>query len=230
MNVKKYLKQKAQEDIKSLQTDKDQEILQRLKNSVAEEPPKKRRSLKWLWAIPSAVAFTVAAVLIVELVPFPNNDSGGVRYDEVNFVHVNSNMSELSNSLSGLTLHVTDTQNISVARTYDSLSGDNLYFTLSVAENLIYSLELRIVVNENYDHEDFIITDEFKTASYPDYTITYKLQITPYPDFDGLNIITCTAAKIDNAKYEMYVMNYEEYAVDDGTFLTVINNLLDFHN
>ena len=232
MNVKKFLKQKAQADLESVRSDVDQEILQRLKNAVVEEPPKKRRNLKWLWAVPSgAVALTVAAVLIVELVPFPNQDSGGVRYDEVNVEHVDSDFSELSNALTNLTIQVTEQQEISVVKYYDSLSGDDLYYVLNVAENsmeAMYSTRLLIVVNENYDYTNFVVTDEFITSTYSDYAITYKQIITTDPDI-GANLITCNA-KIDHARYEMYVLMYEEYSVDNGMFLTVINNLLDFHN
>ena len=230
MNVKKFLKKKAQEDLESVRSDADQEILQRLKNAVVEEPPKQRRNLKWLWAIPSgAVALTVATVLIVELVPFPNQDSGGVRYDEVNVEHVDSDFSELSNALTNLTLQVTEQQEISVVKYYDSLSGDDLYYVLNVAENsmeAMYSTRLLIVVNENYDYSSFEITDDFKTETYSDYSIIYRQQTT---NDTGVNLIQCRA-QIDNSKYEMYVLTYEEYSVDNGMFLTVINNLLDFHN
>ena len=230
MNVKKLLKKKAQEDIKSVQTDTDQEVLQRLKNSVAEEKPKVRRNLKWLWAIPSgAVAFAVAAVLIVELAPFPGSNPGNIRYEDANFEHVDSDYSELSNALTNLTLHVTEDQEISVVRTFDSLSGDDLYYILSVTENsmdAIYNIRLLIVVNEHYDYNSFAMEGTFTTETYPDYSITYKQWITTDPDL-GLNTIGANA-KIEDAKYEMYVVSYEEYSFGDGMFLTVINNLLDF--
>ena len=242
MNVKKYLKKKAKEDLKSLQTEHDQEVLERLKNSVNEEKPKTRRNLKWLWAIPSgAVACAVAAILLVELVPRPGNDIGGVipplgsdsgdvRYDEANFEQEDSDFFKLSNSLTNLTLHFTENQEIKIVRFFDSLSGDELYYTLTITENsaeAMYSMELMIVVNENYDYNSFEFEGELLTESYSDYSITYQQKITPDPTF-GLNLVN-SSAKIENAKYKIYVLMYEEYSFENGMFLTVIDNTLEFH-
>ena len=230
MNVKKFLKKKAQEDIQSVQTEHDQEVLQCLKNSVVEEKPKTRRNMKWLWAVSSgAVACAVAAVLIVELVPRPNNGLGGVRYDEMNFQRKDSDFSELSNALTDLTLHFTEDQEVSTVKFFDSLSGDDLYYVLTIAENsteAIYNMEFMIIVNENYDYENFNLEGEVLTETYADYTIVYQQKIIRDPDI-GLNTIT-GSAKIESAKYEMYVLQYEEYSFGDGTFLTVINNMLKF--
>ena len=230
MKVKKFLKKRAQEDIESVQTDTDQEILQRLKNSVAEEKLPARRNLKWLWTIPSgAVACAVAAVMIVELVPFSGSDLGGARYDEMNFEHTDSDLFELSNALTNLTLHFTENQAVSVVKTSDSISGDAIYYALTVDESsmeAVYSMRLLIVVNENYDYDSFEMEGTFVTETYSDYSITYRQQIT---NDAGVNLVQCRA-QIDSAKYEMYVLDYREYSFDNGTFLTVINNILDFHS
>ena len=239
MNVKKYLKKKAQEDLASVQTDRDREVLQRLQNSVVEEPPPKKRNLKWLWAIPSgAVALAVAAVLIVELVPSPGNDVGGLlpppggnKYEDANLVQEISDITELSNALTNLTLHFTDEQTITVAKFSDSLSGDELYYVLSIdvsSMEAVYRMRFLIVVNDNYDYDKFTMEGDILTATYTDYSVTYQQQIAPDPDF-GVNMIECSA-KIDSAKYEMYVLVYQEYALENGMFLTVINNLLEFHD
>ena len=248
MNVKKYLKKKAQEDLQSLQTEHDQEALQLLKDSVAEKAPQKKRNLKWLWAIPSgALACAVAAVLIVELVPFPNKDGGGVvppppsidsgdagsdsgeiRYDEINFVQENSDLTELSNALTNLTLHFTENQSVDVAKTSDSLSGDELYYVLTIDENsmeAMYNMQFLIVVNDHYDYKDFEVNEDFVTETYADYSITYLKKITPD---SGLNMIT-GSAKIESSKYEMYVLSYEEYSLENGMLLTVVNRMLEFH-
>lgn len=218
--------------MKSVQTDRDQEVLQRLKNSVVEEPPKARRNLKWLWAIPSgAVAVAVATVLIVELVPAPGGDLGGIKYDENNVVQEFSDLTELSNSLTNLTLHLTEDQAVEVTKASDSVSGDDLYFVLAIEESsqdASYSMRFLIVVNENYDYDKFEIDEKFITQSYSDYSITYYQEITPDSDF-GINTVECSA-KIDSAKYEMYVLKYQEYSLENGTFLTVIDNMLEFHN
>ena len=232
---------KAQADLQSVQTESDQEVLQRLKNSVVEEPPQKRRNLQWLWAIPSGVvACAVTAVLLVELlprpgsdigglVPPPNSDSGNVKYEEMNFEQADSDIYELSNALTNLTLHFTENQTVDVVKTSDSLSGDALYYVLSIDESsmeAVYSMRFLIVVNDNYDYDKFKLEGEAITQIYPDYAITYTQRITPDPDF-GLNLIE-SSAKIESAKYKMYVLQYQEYSLENGMLLTVINNMLDF--
>lgn len=232
MNVKKFLKKQAQEDLQSIRTDKDRETLQQLEDHVAEQSPKKRRNKKWLWAIPSgAVACAVTAILIVELLPSSDKDLEDVKYVEENFKHETSNISELSAALTHLTLNFTQNQVIDVAKTSDSLSGDDIYYALTINENsaeVIYSMRLLIVVNDNYDYDSFTMEEKFETKDYPDYSIAYMQQTFTDPDM-GLNMIEAKA-KIENARYEMYVLKYEEYSFDNGNFLTVINNLLNFNN
>ncbi len=232
MNVKKFLKKKAQEDLQSVRTDKDRETLQLLEDHVVEKAPEKKRNMKWLWAIPSgAVACAVTAILIVELLPSPVQDPGVVKYDEANFKQENSNISELSEALTYLTLNFTENQVVDVAKTSDSLSGDEVYYMLTVDENsaeVIYSMRLLIVVNDNYDYDSFTMELNFETKEYPDYSIAYMQQILADPD-TGLNTIE-GKAKINNAKYEMYVLKYQEYSFDNGNFLTIINHLLNFNH
>lgn len=232
MNVKKYLKKKAQEDLQAIQTDKDQEILQQLEKHVVEKSPEKNRNMKWLWAIPSgAVACAVTAILIVELLPSSSNDLGGVKYDELNFKQETSNITEFFEDLTNLTLNFTENQVVDVAKTFDSLSGDDIYYVLTIDEDsseAIYSMQMMIVVNDDYDYSDFNIEKDFVAKDYADYSIIYKQKIKTDSNA-GLNMIEAKA-KIDNPKYEMYVLKYEEYSLDDGNFLTVINNLLDFIN
>ena len=238
MNVKKFLKKKAQADLQSVQSENDQAVLQRLKNAVTGENPKTKRNRKWLWAIPSgALACAVAAILIVELVPHPGNDiggsdpnSGGVKYEERNLEQTLSDISELTNALTDLTLHFTEYQSVGVVKFYDSVSGDDLYFVLTIDESsmeAMYSMRFLIVVNDNYEYDKFNMEGEAITETYPDYSITYTQRITPDPDF-GLNLIESNA-QIENAKYEMYVVKYQEYSLENGTLLTVINNMLEFH-
>lgn len=228
MNVKKYLKKKAKEDLEALRTEKDREILQRLESLVVEEAPKKKRNMKWLWAIPSgALACAVATVLIVELVPSPNNDLGTARYEESNFQQEASDIAKLSDALTDLTLNFTEDQEVETIKFFDSVSGDEIYYILTIDENsmrAIYSMRFMIVVNDKYDYDKFKIEEDFSTRQYADYTIHYRQQII---NDSEVNLIQCRA-KIENAKYEMYVLNYEEYSLEDGMFLTVIDDILEF--
>ena len=215
--------------MESIRTEKDQEILQRIKDAIVEEPPKKKHNRKWLWAIPSsALACAVAAILIVELVPSPNNDLGDTKYEESNLRQVNSDISELSNALTGLTLNLTEDQTVDIIKYFDLVSGDELYYELTIDESsMLYSMRLVIVVNDKYDYNELKIDEEYATATYSDYSIIYKQQIAVDPDI-GLSVIE-GSAKVDNAKYEIYILSYKEYSLENGMFLTVINNMLEFN-
>ena len=227
MNIKKYLKKIAQEDLQNVETERDREFLASLKSSSAEEPKKKPRNYQWLWSIPAGVALCTAAVVLpVVLVPAPVADD--VRYEEINFVQVNSDLNELFEDTTKIKINFLQTQSISISKTYDSVSGDDLYYTVAISnsEDLFYNLQTRIVINEKYKPDDFIIEESFETVTYPDYSIIYKQDVLSDSDL-GVNHVYCKA-QIENSKYDIYVMNYEEYSFENGSFLTVIADLFDF--
>lgn len=229
MNVKKFLKKESNEDLRSLETESDRALLAQLKGSVAESSKPKRRK-RWLWAIPSSVAAcAVAAVLIVHFALFPGINSGEIKYESQNFVQTDSDIAELSHALTNVAIHTTDDQTLRVQRTYDSVSNDNLFFTLVVnesSERALYNITANIIVNKNYEFDEFEITDEYVTNSNSNYLVKYWQRITVDPN-TGLNLVQCNG-KIESAHYEIYIMNYEEYSLENGTFLTVIDNLFTF--
>ena len=229
MNVKKFLKKESTEDLRSLETESDRALLAQLKGSVA-EPSKPKRRKRWLWAIPSSVAAcAVAAVLIVHFTLFPGINPGEIKYESQNFVQTDSNLTELSDILTNVAVKITDDQTVRVQRTYDSVSSDNLFFTLVVnesSERALYNITANIIVNKNYKFDEFAITDDYVTSSYSTYSIRYKQIVTPNSD-TGLNLVRCNG-KIESEHYEIYIMNYEEYSLENGTFLTVIDNLFTF--
>lgn len=210
--------------MQDLETDSDREFLSRLKESVAEKP-KPKHNKNWLWAIPSG-AVVCAAVLVGTLVPLLGG--GDIRYDDANFVWVDSDLQEISRVLTNLTIHISE--NPVIKRTFDSISGDNLFYTLFIEEssdNTSYSIEVKIIVNDKYEFDDFNVTDAFVTKIYPNYSVSYDQQITAIDSDINLNLVQCNA-KINNAKYDIYVTKYDEYAIGNGTFLTVIDNMFEF--
>lgn len=238
MRVKKFLKKESQKNLKDFETEGDREFLNRMRKSVV-EPPKKKRNKNWLWAIPSAIAAcAVAVVLIVEFVPFSDggdlddgsdandpNDVTDVKYDELNFDRVDSNPTELFAALDNLTINIAEERIVSVLRTYDSLSGDNLFYTMSI-DDFPYIMDIKIVVNNKYEFNDFVIDENFITKIYSDYSVAYIQKITYDTDFET-NLVQCTA-KLDSEKYDIYITNYKEYSDEEGTFLEYIDNLFDF--
>ncbi len=227
MNIKKYLKKIAQEDLQNVETERDREFLASLKSSSAEEPKKKTRNYQWLWSIPAGVTLCTAAVVLpVVLVPAP--DAGDVRYEEANFIRVDSDVNELLGATKDIKINFAAEQKVNVSRIYDSVSGDDLFYTVvvDVSGELFYNLQTRIVVNEKYKPDDFDIEESFETVTYPDYSITYKQEVLSDSEI-WINRVYCKA-QIENSKYDIYVMNYEEYSFENGSFLTVIADLFDF--
>lgn len=232
MNVKKYLKKQAEQDLQSLETERDRAFLGQLEN-IAEENARaraKKRNLQGLWAIPSvAVAGGLAAVLLVEFLPVANNGLDGIKYVESNFVSVDSDINEFNGASNNLKINLTDERKAVVLRTYDQVSGDDLYYTLrieEVTESVFVNLDLRVVVNEHYDYENFQIDETFVTETVEDFSVNYSQVVSVDPDF-GLNLVKCTG-KIEKPNFEIYILNYEEYALDDGSFLNYIDDLLEF--
>lgn len=225
MNVKKYLKKQAEQDLKALETDSDREFLARLKESVAKNP-KLGRNKNWLWAIPSSVA-VCAAILVGTLVPL--SGGGNSRYQTANFISVDSDLTAFFEATDNLTVRFADNQVIGIQKTYDSVSGDDIYYTFSINEvlgNAYYRMETIIVVNDKYEYDDFLITKYFVTKTNLNYSVIYYQTVTADSD-TGLNLVKCNA-KIENSKYDIFVTHYEEYSSDNGMFLTVIDNLFDF--
>lgn len=229
MNVKKFLKKESNEDLRSLETESDRALLAQLTGAVA-EPSKPKRRKRWLWAIPSSVAAcAVAAVLIVHFALFPGMDPGKIKYETANFVRTESNITEISHALTNTTVNITGDQSVRVQRVYDSISGDDLFFSLFVDEsssNAIFHIETRIVVNKNYEFDEFEITDDYTIQTYSNYTVRYIQEISLDPN-TGLNLVQCNG-KIESEHYDIYIMNYEEYSLENGMFLTVIDNLFTF--
>lgn len=228
MNVKKFLKKQAKKDLQALETDEDRAFLRQLEDIAEKNARAKKRNLNWLWAIPScALAGGVAAILLVELLPPAGSGPDEIKYIEANFKSVDSDMAAFSAAAKNLTVNLTADQTVTVSRTYDQASGDDLYYTLRIAETtetVFVNLDLLVVVNERYDYDDFQITESFVTETVSDFSVNYLQDIT----FDTeINIIQCKG-KIEKPNFEIYVLNYKEYAFDEGSFLSYLDRLLNF--
>lgn len=227
MNIKKYLKKIAQEDLQNIETERDREFLASLKSSSAEEPKKKMRNYQWLWSVPAGVALCTAAVVLpVVLVPAPAADD--VKYEEANFIRVDSDVNELLGATKDIKINFAAEQKVNVSKTYDSVSGDDLFYSFVIESGgeSYYKAETTIIVNNKYEFTDFIVDETFTTVTYSDYSVICDQYIIHDNDL-GFNRVLCKG-KIENSKYDIYVMNYEEYSFENGSFLTVIADLFDF--
>lgn len=226
MNVKRYLRKQAQEDLKALESEGDREFISQLMETVGERhAPKPKRNKNWLWAIPSATA-VCAAVLVGTLVPW----TGKIKYEDKNFVNEVTTIETLADALNGLDIHISENQEVFVKKTYDTVSGHDLYYTMLVSEfteTVDYAIETRIIVNEKYEFEDFVLDDSFATQDCGHYSVYYKQEFTEDPQ-TGIKSVR-GKAKIDGLKYEIYVTSYKESTLGSGMFLNVIAGLFDYN-
>lgn len=226
MNVKRYLRKQAQEDLKALETEGDREFISQLMETVGERhAPKPKRNKNWLWAIPSATA-VCAAVLVGTLVPW----TGEIKFENKYFVDEVTTIETLADALDGLDIHISEDQDVFVKKTHDTVSGQDLYYTMLVSESMetaYYAIETRIIINEKYEFEDFVLDDSFATQDCGHYSVYYKQQFTEDPQ-TGINSVRGTA-KIDGLKYKIYVTVYDEFTLGSGMFLDVIAGLFDFN-
>lgn len=209
-----------------MESEGDREFISQLMETVGERhAPKPKRNKNWLWAIPSATA-VCAAVLVGTLVPW----TGKIKYEDKNFVNEVTTIETLADALNGLDIHISENQEVFVKKTYDTVSGHDLYYKMLVSEfteTVDYAIETRIIVNEKYEFEDFVLDDSFATQDCGHYSVYYKQEFTEDPQ-TGIKSVR-GKAKIDGLKYEIYVTVYDEFTLGSGMFLNVIAGLFDYN-
>lgn len=209
-----------------METEGDREFISQLMETVGERhAPKPKRNKNWLWAIPSATA-VCAAVLVGTLVPW----TGEIKFENKYFVDEVTTIETLADALNGLDIHISEDQDVFVKKTHDTVSGQDLYYTMLVSEfteTVDYAIETRIIVNEKYEFEDFVLDDSFATQDRGHYSVYYKQEVTEDPQ-TGIKSVR-GKAKIDGLKYEIYVTSYKESTLGSGMFLNVIAGLFDYN-
>lgn len=210
-----------------MESEGDREFISQLMETVGERHAlKPKRNKNWLWAIPSATV-VCAAVLVGTLVPW----TGEIKFEDKYFVDEVTTIETLADALDGLDIHISENQDVTVKKTHDTVSGQDLYYTMLVSESTetaYYAIETRIIINEKYEFEDFILNDSFATQDCGHYSVYYKQEFTEDYTNTGLNLVQGTA-KIDGLKYDIYVTVYDEFTLGSGMFLDVIAGLFDFN-
>ncbi len=105
----------------------------------------------------------------------------------------------------------------------------NNKFDYSAAKSYMESNQPIVLFCGGYNVATIDINDKsdrinYVKETYSDFSIIYRQQVT---NDSGVNLIQ-SRAQIDNANYDVYVLEYTEYSLGDGMFLTIINNMLDF--
>ena len=244
MKIKKFLKKVAEEDRESLINEKDIEFLASIgvdynKKQVAAENelPASYYLTASIFnhkALLISIACFLVAALTVSLILYyylkPVSLKPPIHYFTDNFKEVDSDLEELNFDLDLFSVVVNENDyELSIKKTYDSLSGDNLFYRLSFnhKNGQIQSFKLDIVVNSLYEHEQVEYSKELVESQISDYDIRYietskSISGTPF------STITCQG-EMQIGDQWIYIENYEEMALGQSTFIETLQSIISFN-
>ena len=242
MNIKKFLEKVAEEDRESKITEKDKEFLSSIGvdyNKKIEAAKKEPEASYYLTADNfnyKALLITVACFILVALIITislyfslkPDPITPPIHYFDDNFVSVDSDLHELNADLELFSLTVDESEyDLTIKKTYDSLSGDNLFYTINFT-GLNQKFKFDIVVNKFYTHDNLTYTEELKEAQISEeYTIKYME--TSKAMGGGMPLVAVTImGEMQIGEQWIYVVKYEERAFGKSTFIETLESLINF--
>ena len=244
MKIKKFLKKVAEEDRESLINDKDIEFLASIgvdynkkKVAIEKEPPASyyltASAFNYRVLLICVACFLVVALAVSTILYFslkPASVQPPIHYFEDNFEEVDSDLDELNADLVLFSLVINENDyDFIIKKTYDSLSGDNLFYSLSFNQTNGFnkSFELDIVVNSLYEHEQYEYSREPAEAQISEYTIKYDEDIKP---MSGTPFVTVTGqGEIQIGEQWIFIENYEETALGQSTFIETLQSIISFN-
>ena len=244
MKIKKFLEKVAEEDRESLINDKDIEFLASIgvdynkKREEAKKQPdssyyRTAKSVNYKALFASIACFLVVAITAVSLSLYfslkPSPVESPIKYFDDNFVEVDSNLQELNGDLELFLLTVDENAyRVGIKRTYDSLSGDDLFFTLEFAANQGLSKQfiVDIVVNKYYEHKELNYLDEPQEEEFSGYTLKYLENSRPKAGTPFINVECIGEMQI--GEQWIYITKYNETAMGQSTFVNTLESLISF--
>ena len=246
MKIKKFLEKTAEEDRESLINDKDIEFLASIgvdynkKREAAKNEPdssyyRTAKSVNYKALFAGIACFLIVAITAVTLSVYfslkkPPYVEPPIHYFEDDFVETGSNLQELNKDLSLFVLTVdTDEYDLSIRKTYDSVSKDDMYFTLEFTSkqgSLSKKFTLEIIVNKDYERKGLNYTEELKETKFSEYILRYiesseSMSGTPFVSVD-------CKGEMQIGEQWIYVVNYEETAWEQSTFVETLQSLIRF--
>lgn len=237
MSFKKRFDKLIEEDKKSRITEKDRAFLASLESMIVEAPQGEVKVKTFNYrAVLISVACALVAALTVLLILYytfkPNTIDPTIEYFEDNFVTVASDESELNGDLILFTFEADSSRYIvEINRTFDSLSGDTLYYTLFITNatpDFTLSAIFKIVVNKNYTHDGQDYRREIIETKISGYEIKYTQDITSENVFGmTVNTVECTGEMQIGVQW-VYITQYQETSLTEGTFLETLQSMIHF--
>lgn len=240
MKIKKFLEKVAEEDRESQINEDDIEFLASIGvdyNKKREADKRQPDSSYYLQAsafnqktfLICVTGFIVAlfAVFLILFYTLRPAFEPPIEYFEDNFMEVDSNITELNGDLKLFTLVVDDEYDVITKKTYDSLSGDHLYYTLEFTSNLNLSknFKLDIVVNSNYNYEELNYPEELKKAQISGYTLKYTEDSVALPPF----VTVYCQGEMQIGEQWIYITKYEEMIIGQGTFIDTLQSIISIN-
>lgn len=225
MNVKKYLKQQAEQDKQKILNADGGEFLRELQQMVEEKPKKRPRLRVWLPATLSAVAS--AAVVVTCVVVYAPSGSEHTEYLDNNLISVDSTIEELNQDVKEVDLQIDPaTYSYTIKKTSDSVSGDVLYYLVKIESvDTLIQMNIVTVCNPYYTYKDFSFSDATTEIKLDNYSVTYESSVNVDPEF-GFETLEIQA-HISKGKENIYILNYAELLLSsDGSFLEVLQSIV----
>ena len=152
-----------------------------------------------------------------------------IQYFDDNFLEVDSSLDELNADLELFSLVVDESEyKVEVKRTYDTLSGDDIFFTLQFTSKQGANKRFRfdIVVNKNYDYEEVDYADDLEEKQFSDYILKYCEISQPMTGTRFVNV-ECMG-EIQIGEQWVYIINYKETTLGQSTFIDTLQSLISF--
>lgn len=149
MDIKKYLQQKAEEDVSSVLSEEEKEYCKSI--ALESEFQKGRRRLDRRFWVPFSCALCVllAAVIAIAIIFAPRTPP--IRYFDDKIVSQISTLEEVNKDSKYFNVTQIDNSNFAVSMSYDSDSGDKLYYEANI-KGFFENSNFVIVVNKNYQY------------------------------------------------------------------------------
>lgn len=222
MNVKRYLKKQARKDQQAIIDADDGKTLRAL--GIDHHARKqKNRMLPSILGIAGAAVSIVLIVCVIVFYPIQNK----VEYIDANHESRESTLSEMNSELHDFTFEIDESRYLpQIARTYDSVSNDLLYYTISLKRyDSLVKLELITVCNPNFEYKDFEFSQTPNAKSLDQYDILYDFRTKTEAQF-GFELLS-GIAEIDGEKDTIYIIMYEELLVQpEPAFFDIIQTIV----
>lgn len=226
MNLKKYLRQQAEKDAESLLTDDDRQFSMQLAQSAQQTLPKRKRFN--FAAISSVVATCLVAIILGITLPLTINKQPAIDeifYNEENVAQTACTLEDVNYNSKYFKIEETESITFRYQLNYDSVTGDKLYYSVSVTGGIISTFTLDIVINENYNY-NFEMYGEILNGQLSQYSVEYNSQIE-----EGVMSTELKYKGIIKVESEIVYIDYKQsFEIGDQAFFEDIQNVLKVKN